>query len=338
MAKANVTKVAGAAAKAAGAVQHRTINNLRGLAEAKMGVKRVDSFRVDPRILQVERGFNVRVGSDPELRAHIDSIKNTIREFIIRDNAGNRHCELIPSDIIPDLIVRVTVEGEMFLVDGHCRTTAIRELIEEGFTIEYIGVKSTVEDHIGRVMIMLRSSQAKNLAPIEKAKGFVTLADEGMGFHEISRFMGSSITPQRVEQLVLLGRAPEAIRHLIEEKKVTADSALEVIRKHRENPAEAERILVELVSGKQGSSGRPVGKGETRISIPKRTQEGIFKALVSESKGLVKQIKALESKGDEGWEDEMVNVTLPAGVVKQILDQQARQASKTAEQEPVSAA
>lgn len=331
MAKSKVTKVAGAVAKATGAApQHRNLNSLRGLAEAKLGVKRADTYRVVPTVLQIEPGFNVRVGNDPELREHINSIKQSIREHITRDDPDNRHCELIPSDLIPDLIIRVTDEGDMFLVDGHCRTTAIRELIEEGFVIDYVGVKATTEDRKGRVMIMLRSAQGKNLAPIERAKGFVELADEGMGFHEIARFMGN-ITPQRVEQLVLLGRAPEGVRRLIEDKKVTADSALEVIRKHRETPEEAERILTELVSGKQGSSDRPVGKGETRVSIPKKAQEGIFKALVSESKGLAKQIKALESKGAEGWEEELVNVNLPAGVVKEILERQARQAGKVEE-------
>ena len=337
MSKAKVTKVAGAVAKADGAThsgQHRTLNSLRGLAEAKQGVKRVDTYRVVPTVLQIEPGFNVRVGSDPELREHINSIKQTIRDYITRGDSENRHCELIPSDIIPDLIIRVTEDGDLFLVDGHCRTTAIRELIEEGFVIDYVGVKATTEDRKGRVMIMLRSAQAKNLAPIEKAKAFVELADEGMGFHEIARSMGNIVTPQRVEQLVLLGRSPEGVRRLIEDKKVTADSALEVIRKHRDNPEEAERILMGLVNGRQGNSDRPVGKGETRVSIPKKTQEGIFKALVSESKVLTKQIKALETEGDEGWEEEMVNVTLPAGIVKQILEQQARQASKSQEQDP----
>ena len=324
-----VTKVAGAVAKVAKG-QHRSINNLRGLAEAKMGVKRADTFRVEPLVLQIEPNFNVRVAGDPELRAHIDSIKATIRDYITRHDPENRHCELIPSDIIPDLIVRVTEEGEIFLVDGHCRTTAIRELIEEGFVIEFVGVKSTAEDRKGRIMIMVRSSQGKDLAPIEKAKAFVELADEGMSFHEIARAMPNTVTPQRVEQLVLLGRAPQSVIRLVEEKRVTADSALEVVRKHRDNPAEAERILLELVNGKEEGD-RPVGKGETRVSIPKKAQEGIYAAVVSESKTLNKQIKALEISGEEGWEEKMVNVTLPAGLVKQLLDQQARKAGKAEE-------
>lgn len=305
-------------------LHHRTLNSLRGLAAAQRGVKRSDTYRMEPLLLQVEPDFNKRILSDPELRDHIDSIKQSIRDAITKDDPENRFIEKIPSDIIPDLIVRVTETGEVFLVDGHCRTCAIRELIEEGFIIQYVGVTSTGADRIGRTVIMLRTAQGKELAPIEKAMGYLEMADEGLSFPQISRMLGGKkVSPQRVEQLVLLARAPLRVRQLVEEKKLTADSAIEVLRKFRDNPAEAERILVATVEHKAGNGDRPVGKGLIRPSMPKKAQEGIFKAIVSESKVLTKQIKALETTGGDGWEEELVNVTLPAGVVKQILEQQA---------------
>lgn len=307
-----------------------TVATLRGLAaEGDRGVRRVDAYRVNPRILELEEGFNVRVGMDrdPDLRAHVDSFKQVIRDYITKDDPDNRVCKGGLTDVIPALIVRVTEDGRILIVEGHSRTIAIRELIAEGFDIQEVDVDVTKADAADRSVIMVRSSQAKGLAPIEKAIAFVRMADEfGWSFPKIAQECGgeAKVTTQRVEQLVLLGRAPTEIHDMVIDRKVTADSAIEVIRKYRENPQEAVRVLQELVAGK---GERRVGKGEVRVSIPRKAQDAMFDA-VKRNVGLSKQVQDLADQ--DGWEEIELQVSLPAGVVKQLLELQNKGVDATA--------
>lgn len=314
-----------------------TVQSLRGLIDNE-NVKRTDTYLVNPLIVGIEEDFNVRVTTDPELRSHIDSIKESIRLYIGRENPENKVCHDGLGEVFPPLVVRVTEDGAILVVDGHCRETAIRELVaDEGYDISLVYVKQTRENAAGRIGIMLRSSFSKDLSPYEKAIALTRLADnkdengepisdEPMSFPQISRFIGGSISPQRVEQLVLLGRAPQKVRELVADKEIVADTAIEILRKHRDNPAEAERIIVELVASKD--RGR-VGKALTRPSVPRKAAEGIYEVISRDAKVLKKQVDSIIKAAGEGdWEQESVTVTLPAGIVKQLLDQQAKAEAK----------
>ena len=302
---------------------NRTIGTLRGLAgTADAGVRRVDAYRADPRVLEIEEGFNVRVKDDPELRQHIDSIKASIVAYLTREDPDNRVSEGGLLDVFPAIQVRVTEEGNILVVDGHCRTTAIRELLAEGWDIREIDLDPTKADPADRVVLMVRSSLGKSLLPIEKAEAFVRLVDNfGWTFPKIARNCGG-VTTQRVEQLVLLGHAPQDIRDMVIARKVTADTAIEIVRKHREDPQEAVRFLENLVASK---GARPVGKAQTQLAIPRKVQQTVFQALHAGSKSLAKQISDLE--GQDGWEALEVQVSLPAGLVQQLLDLQNKDAA-----------
>ena len=293
-------------------------STLRGLAKGgDSGVRRVDSYRVDPRVLEIEPGWNVRFASDPELRAHIDSIKESIKNFITGRGANPDERTLKGGllEIFPALVVKI-VDGRIIVRDGHCRTIGVRELLQEGWDIQELDVSPTRGDTAEQVLLMVRSSQGKDLTPLEKAVAFARLADEphNMTGPAIARGCGNSVTPQRVEQLVLLGRAPVEIHEWIAAKKLTADSAIETLRKHREHPEEAVAALKALVEG----SANRVGKGQTRVAIPKKLQDGMFDALSqSFNNELARQLKDISAS--EGWEEIQVQVSLPAKVVQELL-------------------
>lgn len=300
----------------------RTMGSLRGLAQAgDTGVRRVDSYRADPLLLVIEEGFNVRVARDPELRAHIDAFKESIKLYITKDDPENRKCVGGLREVFAPIDVAVQDDGALLVTEGHSRTIAIRELIAEGWEIAEVDVTGHKLDDKGRVIMMVRSSQGKNLAPVEKAEAFRRLADEhGMSVRAISDSVGKTVTPQRVEQLLLLGRAPAEIRQWVEDRVVTADSAIEMIREHKENAVE---VLRALVDQKVGS--RPVGKGQTRVSIPTKVQQNLMGALRA-NKGLSKTLKTLAK--EEGWEEQLVDVQLPAGVLHEMLERQRQAEAK----------
>ncbi len=293
----------------------RTIATLRGLASTPdAGVRRVDGYRVHPTVLQIEEDFNVRVMDDPELRTHIDAIKLSITAYLTAEDPSNRVSKGGLLDVFPAIVVRVTSDGDIYVVDGHCRTTAIRELIAEGWDIQEIDVGASKLEEAERTALMVRSSLSKGLLPIEKAHAFVRLVDNfGWSFPTIAQHCGG-ITPQRVEQLVLLGHASPQIQAMVESRKLTADSAIEVIRKHRENPQEAIKVLTDLVASK---GARPVGKGHIQVTIPRKVQQNVYEAITARSGAIAKQLEAIE--GTDGWEDVEMEVKLPARVVQQLL-------------------
>lgn len=316
--------------------QRRTIASLRGLAAETETVNRKDSFTVDPLIIGIEEGFNIRIASDPELRAHIDSIKESIRQHIGRHDPENKICHDGLLDVFPPVVIRVTDEGIILAVDGHSRTTAVRELItQEHYDIKSLDVVQTKEDARGRIGLMLRSGMGKAYTPLERAIALTRLADgldgqEGMSFPQISRFLGGSITPQRVEQLVILGRASDKVREAVAEKRIVADTVIEILRKHRDEPAVGEQKIFEMIDG--NSKARPVGKAQSQPSVPRKAAAGIFQAIVKDSKTLTKQVESVAKKG-EGWENEPMTVTLPAGVIAQLLEKSKAPAAKSADDE-----
>ena len=301
----------------------RTIATLRGLAATTdAGVRRVDAYRVHPTILQIEEDFNVRIADDPELRAHIDAFKLSIVTYLTNEDPGNRVSKGGLLDVFPALVVRVTTDGDILVVEGHSRTVAMRELIAEDWDIQEVDVTATKLEAAERTALMVRSSLGKSLLPIEKARAFVRLVDNfGWSFPTIAQHCGG-ITPQRVEQLVLLGHASAEIQTLVENRQVTADSAIEVIRKHRETPDEATKVLTALVANK---GNRPVGKGQIQVTIPRKIQQHVYEAIRASSGSIAKQLEAIE--GTDGWEDVEMEVKLPARVVQQLLALHAKKTS-----------
>ena len=81
--------------------------SLKSLAEDKSveGVNKTTYFKVDPRLLREEEGFNLRDYSDPEVIAHIEGFADSY--------ANGRY--------VPPLVVRTTVDGRIVPVEGHCR-------------------------------------------------------------------------------------------------------------------------------------------------------------------------------------------------------------------------
>ncbi|AYK20414.1 hypothetical protein [Aeromonas veronii] len=79
-------------------------SSLKGMAAdpSVAGVKKTDLFRVDPRLLDEEEGFNLRDYSDPEVIAHIEGFADSY--------ANGRY--------VPPLVVRTTVDGRIVPVEG----------------------------------------------------------------------------------------------------------------------------------------------------------------------------------------------------------------------------
>lgn len=254
----------------------------------------------------------------PESRANIDSIKETVRALITKGNPDNRYWNEGFLSIFPEIRTFVNKDDKFQVFDGYHRTIALHELMAEGFDIQFVHIDARQMEDAEVVLSMVRSSLGLKHTPLEKAIAYKRLADDyGMSFTEISTQSGE-VTPQRVEQLLLLGRADKAVHDLVAQKKITADGAIEILRKHRNEPEEALKAIISVVENKNGSA--PAGRLHTRRTISKVSQDKMYEAVGSSADKLNQKIKAMQEKDGEEWETKPVSLELPAVVVAEILE------------------
>ena len=194
----------GEAVSTAGAV------SLKVLAERKVeGIQKVTNFAVDPRIIEIEDGFNARP-IDPE---HVRAMKMS----------------MLAGSILPPLFVRVD-NGRIIMVDGHHRLTAILALIDEGHDFKRVDCMQFRGNDADRIAHMLTSSQGKNLTPLQMGLQYRKLSALGWNEGEIGDKVGK--TRQHVHDMVLLAESNSDVQGMVARGEVAAHIAVAALRKH----------------------------------------------------------------------------------------------------------
>lgn len=193
-------------------------NSMKSLAADKSveGVKKTDLFRVDPRLLVEKKGFNLRNYKDPEVVAHIEGFKESYK-------AGR---------YVPPLLVYVSDEGEVVVVEGHCRRRGALDAIDEGAEISFVDCVPFKGNDAERVEVMLRSAEGKPLKPLEVAMGVLRLHRWGMPNTEIAERLHK--TASNIEQLLVLATANRDVHDLVRSGAVSAYTAVDAVREHGE--------------------------------------------------------------------------------------------------------
>jgi ParB/RepB/Spo0J family partition protein len=204
--------------------------SLKVLAERKVeGVNKQTQFKVDPRIVEIEPGFNAR----PIDRDHVKAFKESIK-------AGS---------VIPPMFVRVE-DGRIILVDGHHRETAYCELIEEGFEILAVDVIQFRGNDAERVAHMITTSQGLPLTPLQLGISYRKLVAFGWTIQQIAAKVGKSTT--HVSQCILLGESNADVQGMVARKEVAAHLAIKAVKKHGSNAGAvlADHLETARLSGK----------------------------------------------------------------------------------------
>lgn len=198
---------------------------LKDLAE---GTK--DLFMLDPRIIQKKPGWNVRLAG-PDLDAHIRQLADSIKEIGVQEP------------------VTVYLEGETpYLTNGHCRLDAVMLAIGEGAEIKSIPARSEERyaNDADRVLSMLTRNSGKPLSTIEQAEVVKRLLAFGWSESEVAKKTGISIT--HVSNMIRLLSAPQEVRTLVQEGKVSATLANDALK---ENGDAAGEVLTKAVETAQ---------------------------------------------------------------------------------------
>lgn len=174
---------------------------------------RTDLMKMDPSIIRIEKGHNPRDYRLPENRAHLDSLKTSIRAI----------------GVLNPLMVRFDA-GQAVLVDGECRLTAVLELINEGTPIKTVPVAQVVANNEAeRIMLAVTANTGKSLSEWELGNAFKRLRAFGWSDEDIATKSG--VTPAKVARCVELADAPQDVKQLLSERAVSPALALQVIRK-----------------------------------------------------------------------------------------------------------
>jgi len=198
---------------------------MAGIKEIASG--RLDIFKVDPRVLQEEPGFNLRQ-EGPDLDEYIKELAEYIK---------NKGC--------PGVLTIHMKDGQPFVIDGHCRRRASLIAIEQGAELQSVPCKMVdrYDNDADKIAYLISTNSGRPLSPLEKASVCKRLHDLGLENKDISIKTGLSIS--RVGQLLDLLAAPEKVLVMVRKGEVSASMAQAEIKIDPENAANNLSIAIE---------------------------------------------------------------------------------------------
>lgn len=202
-----------------------TLNNIASNKE-NPAAKRGDAIRVQLGAIKVIDGFNVRIDDD-ELREHVASIAGAL--------SAN-----LP---VPPIEVWVNPEnGDIELVDGHCRYHAFHQYAEiEPKFDGYIDAVKFEGTPFQRKMRIASSNKQLKLKPIEAGRLYIEARDVfGASRQDIATEAGMSLA--HVDQMIKLAGGASEVQAAVESGEISPTEAVKLIRDHGDDaPAELER-------------------------------------------------------------------------------------------------
>lgn len=182
---------------------------IQGLAAGRQ-----DMFRINPYLLAIKADWNSREMTDPANLAHIDALARSIAEVGVKE----------PLTVYSE-------GGILYVSNGHSRLLAVFRAIEVyGAEIKTIPVKTEDKyaSEADRILTQIISNSGKPLTPFEQGKVFKKLIALGWSEKQIAEKAALSVT--RVVQLLELQSAPEAVKDMVRNGRVSATLAWQTIK------------------------------------------------------------------------------------------------------------
>ena len=235
--------------------------NLKDMAASKdlAGVKKTDLYKIDPRLIVEEQGFNIRQYDTPEVEAHIESI-----------------CEaMLKGTYIPPVLVRTDGTGKVILIDGHCRWKAALRAIERGANELMLTAVNFRGSDVERIETMLRSGDGLKFTPLETAKGYLRLKRMNISTADIAKGVGKSLS--HVEQYLTLATANHDAQQMVENGEVSATVAIHAVRKDGEQ-AGAKLKAVKAENGEKKVTAKAFKPSKAKIDAVLRAVKELYDA------------------------------------------------------------
>lgn len=274
--------------------------SLKTMAEDKAldGVSKLTIFTVDPDLVEIEPGYNLRTPG-PRLDAHMERMYQAMK-------AG---ASFPPIDVI-------VCEGRIVVRLGHCRTLTARRLKAEG--IPYLlQARHYRGDEVEQALDLIGENSGLGHTPLEDGMGYQRLRRFNMDIDAIAKRCG--VTRTTVENGLLLAEAPQEIKQMITREEVACHTAIEAIRAHKDKAASV--LAAALERAKQRGKTKVTPKDTAAPRIPAKAARALatHTAAIRQFIG-DEETAALLETDDEQVKDRMVMV--PALVIKGLLTAQ----------------
>jgi ParB-like chromosome segregation protein Spo0J len=228
---------------------------------------RANAIKVRIQDIYEQPGFNLR---DPDA---VDENGETFEEGI------NRFAEYIAAGgTFPPIEIRIRSEGGVWVVDGHRRRLAVLRAMELGAPLAdkngdvWIHTIAFEGNDVDRLTRIMTSNESRKLTDLERANGYKRLAAFGLSSSDIAARVGRS--RPHVEQLLILANANHDVQEMVKAGKVSATTAIELVRKEGEN---AGAVLGEKVAA---AGGGRVKKGDLKpAGLPRKVVDEVTDAL-----------------------------------------------------------
>lgn len=221
--------------------------SLKQMAEGKVeGIQKTTQFQIDPRLLEVEEGFNARDIDDE----HVLSIADAITAGVV----------------LPAIDVRVDA-GRVIVVDGHHRRQAYLYLINSGTDIRRVDCRQFRGNDVDRIAHLVTSAQGKPLTPLEMGMQYKKLIALNLTEKEIADKIGKS--RQHVMDMLALARANADVHEQVKRGQVSAKVAMKIVKKHGDAAGEviAGHIAAAAASGKKKVTEKIVEKKYRHVIV-----------------------------------------------------------------------
>lgn len=187
-------------------------NTMASIKQLSCGRK--DIFMLDPELINIKDGWNVRIPSD-DLNEHIESLAQSIAANGVKQ---------------PLTVYMDEADEKVYVSDGHCRLAGVKLAKERGAEIRSVPcrVEEKYATPADRVLSMLTRNSSKPLTPTEKARVVKQLLDFGWPEKEIAERMGVSIS--HINQLLQIEMLPMNIKEMVSSGKVSASLAMQVCK------------------------------------------------------------------------------------------------------------
>jgi len=225
---------------------NNTFVSLKVAAEDKNNdhVSKVTSFAVDPRVLEVNEGFNPR----PVNPKHMAEMSLAMRS----------------GATFPPLDVWVE-DGHIFIVDGHHRHAAALDAISKGADIKSLECRHFRGNDADRVAHSLNSAGGLALTPLQLGVRYQTLIGFGWTEQRIADRRGKSL--QHVKDMIQLAEANSDVHQAVNAGEISGTAALKMVKQHGSRAGSVIREGVEQAQADGKTKVKPkalAGRGAPR--------------------------------------------------------------------------
>lgn len=216
-----------------------------------LGTGKLEAPKLRPEIIIIKNGHNYRDMTTPEVRQHIDWLKDSIRQEGVKDP-----------------ITVSFADGKAYLEAGECRLTACKELRKEGWDgfIPCIGIKGDEASVMAKSLI-----DNSGLPPtlLELGVAVQRLSDYGWEMDRIAKCIPPSLCPDPAKALRVAKKALDLHQAPIEVKKAVKEGVDGVKISEGRAIAEAKKNPLTAATRLREAAGKAKAKGETILKREK---------------------------------------------------------------------